>query len=603
MAIILNDNIRINAGKPADAKYLSSANTPYASVAAVNTAITVPERHIGLTVNIMGVEYWYKDGVADIDLVLKTVEGGTTDAVTGATNIGLFQGLSGIQILPINHQTVNDFDGDYYSLYNYYYRGTDGKVHIGTPTDGILKRGYVKTASPVKSWIWNEYTGAGNLLGWILMDGNISQKIGEFDNGVVYYNGVSTFPYIQTSWSGTPPPNGSNVVIDAIKGSLATGSTIIIGGGVYAQEVDNVLEFRTIQSKSPETIAISMDEAFVYVSGKTQVGSNLGTGANVYVGNTGTTLQFRSICGEGGTVVTESGGNIVICGGGGGGGTYDLSSPAAICVGGICCGTILTGKTAFELFEELLVPELCGALTPQSGSISSTAASTYEIGCSASFNVCGVFSQGSINPQYCSASPFRVGAPTCYIFTGAQIAGAYACTTSPALQTVSSYTVVSGVQTWGVQTCYGAGVQPLSSKGNPFDTACIAGITPTATINVTGILPWYWGTKASGTILGTDVASGTKTVASVSQSTPITFNASSPVYLWFAAPTGTAAKNKWWVCASNAGNIGGTGNLWANACSVTVNSAQSCWSGCLYDVYVTCYPTTTATGIPMCLYY
>ena len=42
MAIIINDNIRVNAGKPVDAKYLSSGNTAYASIAAVNAAISVP---------------------------------------------------------------------------------------------------------------------------------------------------------------------------------------------------------------------------------------------------------------------------------------------------------------------------------------------------------------------------------------------------------------------------------------------------------------------------------------------------------------------------------------------------------------------------------
>jgi len=38
--------------------------------------------------------------------------------------------------------------------------------------------------------------------------------------------------------------------------------------------------------------------------------------------------------------------------------TYNLSSPAAIDVGGITTGTVLTGKTSNELLEELLVPTL-----------------------------------------------------------------------------------------------------------------------------------------------------------------------------------------------------------------------------------------------------
>src|ERR1035437_6506666 len=85
--IILNDNIRINAGKPVDVKYLSTGNTAYISINAVNTAITVPERHIGLTVNISNVEYWYKTGLTNTSLVLK--QSGAiipTGFITGATN-------------------------------------------------------------------------------------------------------------------------------------------------------------------------------------------------------------------------------------------------------------------------------------------------------------------------------------------------------------------------------------------------------------------------------------------------------------------------------------------------------------------------------------
>ena len=100
-----------------------------------------------------------------------------------------------------------------------------------------------------------------------------------------------------------------------------------------------------------------------------------------------------------------------------------------------------------------------------------------------------------------------------------------------------------------------------------------------------------------------NLPSGTKTVANVVASTPICFNATTE-YLWFAAPAGTyTTKTKWWVCAANAGSIGGTGQLWAAPCSMAVTSGQGCWAGCNFDVYVTCGITSTAAGIPMCLYY
>lgn len=72
MAISLNDNIEIVAPKPTDSRYFASANIPWGSIATVNSGINVSKRFIGLTVNINNVEYWYKDGVADNQLILKS---------------------------------------------------------------------------------------------------------------------------------------------------------------------------------------------------------------------------------------------------------------------------------------------------------------------------------------------------------------------------------------------------------------------------------------------------------------------------------------------------------------------------------------------------
>jgi len=72
MAIILNDNLKYNAPKPADERYLKPDNSPYLSTAEVNTLIHPSRRFIGLTVRVGNDEYWYHLGILDIDLVLKT---------------------------------------------------------------------------------------------------------------------------------------------------------------------------------------------------------------------------------------------------------------------------------------------------------------------------------------------------------------------------------------------------------------------------------------------------------------------------------------------------------------------------------------------------
>lgn len=72
MGIKLGDNINITAGLPNDCRYQNAAVGPYTGVTEANTIITSDIRYTGLTVNILGTEYWYKNGVTDPDLVEKT---------------------------------------------------------------------------------------------------------------------------------------------------------------------------------------------------------------------------------------------------------------------------------------------------------------------------------------------------------------------------------------------------------------------------------------------------------------------------------------------------------------------------------------------------
>lgn len=89
MAILINDNYNLSSNKPFDARYLN-ISTPWASLSAATTGIPT-YRYSGLTVNIAGEEYWWKDGLGDGDLVQKSL-GGTSN-LTGATNgLSLFNG-------------------------------------------------------------------------------------------------------------------------------------------------------------------------------------------------------------------------------------------------------------------------------------------------------------------------------------------------------------------------------------------------------------------------------------------------------------------------------------------------------------------------------
>jgi len=94
MAIIINDNYSLQRQNQAfDARYLDGT-TPWVNVGAAEAGIPT-YRYTGLTVNILGEEYWWKDGVGNGDLIPKTLGGSSN--LTGATNgLSLFSGDSHI---------------------------------------------------------------------------------------------------------------------------------------------------------------------------------------------------------------------------------------------------------------------------------------------------------------------------------------------------------------------------------------------------------------------------------------------------------------------------------------------------------------------------
>ena len=71
MSINLSDNIQIGQQLPVDSRYLNGYST-WADVTTAVGGIPSALRFIGLTVNVAGVEYWWKDGITDPNLIIKS---------------------------------------------------------------------------------------------------------------------------------------------------------------------------------------------------------------------------------------------------------------------------------------------------------------------------------------------------------------------------------------------------------------------------------------------------------------------------------------------------------------------------------------------------
>jgi hypothetical protein len=288
---------------------------------------------------------------------------------------------------------------------------------------------------------------------------------------------------------------------------------------------------------------------------------------------------------------------------------YNLDSPAAVCVGGITVGWVLTGKSSNCILKDILVPELYPTLTAPSESIGlSPATAQYEVGCSIStLCVTGTFNRGSINPQYCSASPFRSGPANNYCFTGCGVAGSYACTTSPVTKCATSYVVTVGSQSWGVCTAYDAGVQPKGSKGTNSGSTLGAGTTSAASCSITGIYPYYYGKLTSGSrpaVTNALVTTGciAKCVLDVGNPTTVTFNSASNEYTWFAIPATCTSRGCWYVNALDNGKMNTSpGDKYPDQCTISITSAESCWAAVNYKVYMSGTVGAIASPISFCI--
>lgn len=139
MGIIINDNHKIEANKPAEYRYLNISQ-PWATTNEVNTCIPLDYRYTGLTVNVLGNEYWYHGGINNNNLIAKLNGGGFVSVTNGLTSNNNILSLGGF----LTGNTV--FDGGYYKYTlqyagdyssNYTNRSLVDKEYVDSITSGV----------------------------------------------------------------------------------------------------------------------------------------------------------------------------------------------------------------------------------------------------------------------------------------------------------------------------------------------------------------------------------------------------------------------------------------------------------------------------------
>lgn len=150
-----------------------------------------------------------------------------------------------------------------------------------------------------------------------------------------------------------------------------------------------------------------------------------------------------------------------------------------------------------ELYNQVY-PELFPNYTSPDNSFSLSQAGFHEVGeLIATLNFSAAFNRGTISPAY-GTSGFRSGLPTvsnAYVYTGTGLSNSAGQALSDA-KTVSSYSVLLGVQSWTCLVNFLAGEQPLSSRGNSTGSPYPAGATGNKTTTITGVYPYYYNSSS-----------------------------------------------------------------------------------------------------------
>ena len=156
----------------------------------------------------------------------------------------------------------------------------------------------------------------------------------------------------------------------------------------------------------------------------------------------------------------------------------------------IAAGTTFNNQTFEEMMNKMLYPTLYPTLINPSHTFTLSQAGFLEVNETTPLNFSSTFNRGSINPAYSGGPSLRSGLPNTYVYNGTGVSSNPSSSLSDT-ETVASYTVLIGTQSWTGAVAYDAGQQPLDSDGNNFNSPLPAGTTSTITRSITGVYPVF----------------------------------------------------------------------------------------------------------------
>lgn len=278
----------------------------------------------------------------------------------------------------------------------------------------------------------------------------------------------------------------------------------------------------------------------------------------------------------------------------------------SVSVGGAPATLASTWKTRniVEVLDAILFPTVPASVgSGKSVNLTVSGVSgTLETGRTVSRVLTATFGAGQIINGDGSNGPVLVGAATSYSFTGTGIS----LTNQPGSTLSVTNVVVNGTNNWAVTVSHAGGTGAYYDsklvQATNLDSLRLAGTVTdsTSSPSITGVYPYFWGVSDTGLspaqIAGLVVSGGAQSNKVVEASTgtiSITFDASAK-YIWFAHPSVSPTKTRWYSTTINNGDIGSPTGLFGASATELFDSFEGYWSGVNYRVYVSNYATTTS---------